>query len=230
MRKSILALVLSFSLLTAFSQDKRIEGLDSFINRLLKDYKAAGLAIAIVEKNKIVLLKGYGYRDLEKKIPVNDETLFAIGSCTKAFTSSLLGILSQENKLDIDKPVFNYLPELRFYNEGLSEQVTTRDMMSHRTGLPRHDYSWYGSSVGRDSLLRRIRYFEPSAPLREKWQYNNFMFLAQGVVIEKITGKSWEQNMNERILKPLGMSNTNLSTNDLEKSADHSLAFATKES
>ena len=75
MRKSILALVLSFSLLTAFSQDKRIEGLDSFINRLLKDYKAAGLAIAIVEKNKIVLLKGYGYRDLEKKIPVNDKVL-----------------------------------------------------------------------------------------------------------------------------------------------------------
>jgi CubicO group peptidase (beta-lactamase class C family) len=165
MRKSILALVFSFSLLNVFSQDKRIEGLDSFINRLLKDYKAAGLAIAIVEKNKVVLLKGYGYRDLEKKIPVNDETLFAIGSCTKAFTSSLLGILAQENKLDIDKPVFNYLPELRFYTEGLSEQVTTRDMMSHRTGPSPHDYSWYGSTVGRDSLLRRIRYFEPSGSL-----------------------------------------------------------------
>ena len=228
MRKSILALVLSFSLLNAFSQDKRIEGLDSFINRLLKDYKAAGLAIAIVEKNKIVLLKGYGYRDLEKKIPVNDETLFAIGSCTKAFTSSLLGILSQENKLDIDKPVFNYLPELRFYNEGLSEQVTTRDMMSHRTGLPRHDYSWYGSSVGRDSLLRRIRYFEPSAPLREKWQYNNFMFLAQGMLSEKISGKKWETLLSEKIFTPLGMTNSSTSISALENSSNASVGYRVK--
>src|SRR4030095_12782079 len=107
---------------------------------------------------------------------------------------------------------------------------TLRDMMCHRTGLPRHDLSWYASWASRNELLERIQYMEPTAELRARWQYNNFMFLAQGVTIERITGKNWEENMKERILKPLGMDNTNLSTTDMEKSADHSLAFATKDS
>jgi len=180
-------LIFTFVQFQVISRDKRLDGLDTFINRMLKDYHAVGCAVAVVEKNKVILVKGYGYRDREKKLPVTEETLFAIGSCSKAFTSSLLGILTQDAKLDLDKPVITYLPELRFYNEGLSEQVTTRDMMSHRTGLPRHDYSWYGATVQRDSLLHRIRFFEPSAKLRERWQYNNFMFLAQGSLAEKLT-------------------------------------------
>ncbi len=103
-------------------------------------------------------------------------------------------------------------------------------MMCHRTGLPRHDLSWYASWATREEFLKRIQYLEPTAELSEKWQYNNFMFMAQGVVIEKLTGKSWEENMKEKILKPLGMDNTNLSTKDMEKTPDHSLAFATKDS
>src|SRR4030095_3352442 len=127
--------------------------------------------------------------------------------------------------LNLDKPVRNYLPELKFQNEYANAHVTLRDMMCHRTGLPRHDLSWYGSTATRSELLERVQYLEPSAELREKFQYNNFMFLAQGVVCEKITGKSWEQNMKERILTPLGMENTVLSIGEMEKSADHSLAY-----
>lgn len=210
--------------------DPRLKGLDTFVLKVLKDWHAAGVTIAVVEKNKVVYTGGFGYRDLEKKLPVTENTQFAIGSCTKAFTASILGMLEKDGKLNIDKPVRTYLPELKFQNEYTNDHCTLRDMMCHRTGLPRHDLSWYASWAGRNELLERIQYMEPTAELRARWQYNNFMFLAQGMVIEKITGKSWEENMKEKILKPLGMDNTNLSTTDMEKSADHSLAFATKDS
>ncbi len=228
--KPIIVILFYFSFsITGFGQDKRLAGLDTFINRMLKDYKGVGLAIAVVEKNKVVLLKGYGYRDLEKKLLVTEETLFAIGSCTKAFTASLLGMLAQEKKLSLDKPVLGYFPELRFVNDGLSEQVTVRDMMSHRTGLPRHDYSWYGAEdIGRDSLVHRIRFFAPSASLREKWQYNNFMFLAQGSLAEKLTGKKWETLVKEKIFQPLGMTSTATSINAMETGSNASIGYRVK--
>lgn len=208
--------------------DKRLAGLDTAVARILKDWKAPGVTVAVVEKNKVVYTGGFGYRDLEKKLPVTENTLFAIGSCTKAFTASMIGSLVKDGLVDIDMPVRNYLPELRFYNEYLNDHVTLRDMMTHRTGLPRHDYSWYGSTASRMDLLKRIEYQEPTAELREKWQYNNFMFMSQGVVIEKITGKSWEANIQERIFNPLDMSQTNTTVVDLEKSSDRSLAYSRK--
>jgi CubicO group peptidase (beta-lactamase class C family) len=190
----------------SFAQDKRLDGVDTFINRMLKQWHVAGAAVVVVEKNKVLLAKGFGYRNIEQKLPVTNETLFAIGSCTKAFTASLLGILAKDNLFELNKPVINYYPELRFINDQLSEQVTTLDMMSHRTGLPRHDFAWYGSSAPRDSLIYRIRFLENNAALREGWQYNNFMFLAQGGLIEKLTHKKWETVLQEKIFSPLGMS------------------------
>jgi CubicO group peptidase (beta-lactamase class C family) len=207
------------------AQDKRLAGIDTFVTRVLKEWKAVGVSVTIVEKNKVLMSRGYGYRDLEKKLPVTDETLFAIGSCTKAFTSSLLGLLSQDGKLDFDKPVYNYLPDLRFYNEALSEHITVKDMMSHRTGLPRHDLAWYGAPAQRDSLVYRIRYFENSAPLRSVWQYNNFMFLAQGYLAEKISGKKWEDLLAERIFTPLGMTYSSPYIAAMEKSSNASTGY-----
>jgi len=232
MKKSLLIFSTVLLFICAAAQpptDPRLKGLDTFALKVLKDWNAAGVTIAVVEKNKVVYTGGFGYRDLDKKLPVTENTQFAIGSCTKAFTASMLGMLEKEGKLEIDKPVRTYLPELKFQNEYTNDHCTLRDMMCHRTGLPRHDLSWYASWASRSELLERIQYMEPTAELRARWQYNNFMFMAQGIVIEKITGKSWEENMKQRILKPLGMDNTNLSTNDMEKMADHSLAFATNE-
>jgi len=206
--------------------DPRLKGLDTFALRLLKEWNAPGVTIAVVEKNKVIYTGGFGYRDHEKKLPVTENTLFAIGSCTKAFTASILGMLEKEGKVSLDKPVRDYLPELMFKNDYTNKNATLRDMMCHRTGLPRHDASWYGSTASRSELLERIRYQEPSAELREKFQYNNFMFMAQGMVIEKLTGKSWEENMRERIFAPLGMSNTNMSVIDMEKASDRSLAYS----
>ena len=196
MRKFICALLFLLSLksFTQLPSDPRLKGLDTFALRILKEWNAPGVTIAVVEKNKVIYTGGFGYRDYEKKLPVTENTLFAIGSCTKAFTSSMLGMLAKEGKVDIDKPVRDYLPELVFKNDYTNKHATLRDMMCHRTGLPRHDYSWYGSTATRNELLERIRYQEPTYELREKYQYNNFMFMAQGIVIEKITGKSWEEN------------------------------------
>lgn len=203
--------------------------LDTAFARLLKDWHAAGFAVAVVEKNKVIYSKGFGYRDLDNKLPVTAHTEFAIGSCTKAFTSSLVGMLDQEGLLDIDKPVRSYLPELKFYNEAMNSTITLRDMMCHRTGLPRHDYAWYLFNSGtRDSLIRRIQYLEPTAGVREKWQYNNFMFMAQGMVVQKVTSNSWESNLKERILGPLGMTETNTSVNELQKAAEPAVGYGVK--
>lgn len=206
--------------------DARLAGLDTFVNKVLKGWNAPGISIAVVEKDQVIFTGGFGYRDWEEKLPVGENTLFAIGSCTKAFTASILGMLVLEGKVDLDKPVGEYLPELKFKNEYTNQHCTLRDMMSHRTGLPRHDFSWYGSTASREELLDRIQYLEPTAALREKYQYNNFMFMAQGVVIEKITGKSWEQNLQDRILDPLGMEHTNMSIAAMEESNDHALAYS----
>ncbi len=208
--------------------DPRLKGLDTFALRILKEWDAPGVTIAVVEKNKVIYTGGFGFRDHEKKLPVTENTLFAIGSCTKAFTAAILGMLEKEGKLSLDKPVRDYLPELRFQNDYTNKHATLRDLMSHRTGLPRHDYSWYGTTASRRELLERIQYLEPTAELREKFQYNNFMYLAQGMVIEKMTGKSWEENMKERILLPLGMTRTNMSVTDLEKTEDRSLAYSSE--
>ena len=228
MKKIYFLILITWLFSDLYSQkpsDKRLEGLDTFALRILKEWNAPGVTIAIVEKGKVIYTGGFGYSDYEKKIPVTQNTQFAIGSCTKAFTASILGMLEKEGKVNLDKPVRDYLPELKFKNDYTNKHITLQDMMCHRSGLPRHDFSWYGSTASRNELLARIQYQEPSAELRERYQYNNFMFMAQGMVIEKITGKSWEENVRERILKPLGMNNTNMSVIDMAKSADHALAY-----
>lgn len=207
----------------------RFTGLDTTFERILKEWHAAGFAVAVVEKDSIVYARGFGFKDFEKKSPVTTSTLFPIGSCTKAFTASLLGLLQKEGKLSIDKPVREYLPALTFFNNNMNNSLTLRDLMCHRTGLPRHDFSWYGfPSSSRDSLLKRIQFMEPSFGIREKWQYNNFMFLVQGMVAEKLSGNSWEMNIREKLFKPLGMQHSNVSIDELEKDPHAALGYGIK--
>ena len=206
-----------------------LSGLDTTFERVLKTFHVAGFAVAIVEKDSVLYANGFGYRDWENKIPVTPHTLFAIGSCTKAFTAALLGILEQEGQVSLDKPVRDYLPALKFYNESMDNNITLRDMMCHRTGLPRYDFSWYFfHTSSRDSLLGRIRYMEPTAGIRERWQYNNFMFFAQGMVEEKITHQSWEENITNRIFRPLGMTESTLSIEDMLKQKDFAVGYDLK--
>jgi CubicO group peptidase (beta-lactamase class C family) len=206
--------------------DTRLAGLDAELQKVLDTWKVAGFAVAIVEKNKVVYAKGFGYSDYDKKTPATANTLFAIGSCSKAFTSAVLGQLRSENKLAFEDRPSKYIPELKFFNDEMNNSIKIRDLMSHRTGLPRHDFSWYlFPSDSKDSLIQRIAHQEPFTGVRERWYYNNFMFLAQGVVAEKLTGKTWEENVQERIFKPLNMVRSNLSIPEMQKATDIAIGY-----
>jgi len=230
--KRILVLVLCALALQSTAQqatDPRFAGLDTAFARVLKTWHAAGFAVAVVEKNKVVYAHGFGDRDVNGKLPVTPNTLFAIGSCTKAFTATLIGKLQQDGKLNIDKPVTNYLPELRFYNDAMNNTITLRDMMSHRTGLPRHDLSWYFfNNQSTDSLVMRIQYMEPTYGVRQKWQYNNFMFATQGALVAHLSGKSWGDNIKDNLFIPLGMTRSDVDIPEMEKTEDIAIGYGLK--
>ncbi len=232
MKRTLTLLLLSSINFLAIAQennkpaDARLQGIDTLLNKVLKDQNIAGFSVAVVDGDKVIYSKGFGYRDVENKKPVTPNTLFAIGSSSKAFTSALLGILQKEGKLSLDGNAVSYLPQLRFFNDNMNNQITVRDMMTHRTGLSRYDASWYiFNTSNRDSIINRVRYMEPNAGLREKWQYNNYMFLAQGMIAEKLTGKTWEQNIKERFFLPLDMKRSNTSITEFQKDPDASLPY-----
>ena len=197
-----------------------LEGLDEFVTQAMKDWKVPGLAIAIVQGDKVILLRGYGYRDPEKQLPVTPNTLFAIGSITKSFTVTTLGMEMDEGKLDWDKPVRDFLPTFKLYTPALTEEMVMRDLITHRSGLPRHDLVWYSSDFSREDLIRRLQYLEPNKPLRAKFQYNNLMFMTAGYVAGLLNGTSWEDAVSRRVFKPLGMTGTNFSERETQNSPD----------
>lgn len=230
MKLITIAFLVFCSLSLSAQTDKRLKGLEKELNEVLKVTKAAGFSVAIVEKNKIIYAKGFGYRDYENKIEADENTLYAIGSCSKSFTSGLLGQLRAEDKLSFDDSPMDYIPELKFYNDELANSVIIKDLMSHRTGLPRHDNSWYlFPTFDKDSLVRRIKYQEPFTGVRKQWYYNNFMFLLQGVIAEKLSGKSWEENIKEKFFNPLGMSRSNVSIEELKDSENAAFGYQLKD-
>ncbi|MCA0132146.1 serine hydrolase [Winogradskyella alexanderae] len=207
MKRNVLLLALSLILSTTYAQtDKRLKGIEKHFNSVLETSQAPSFAVAIVEGDKIVYAKGFGYKDYEKKLPADANTLYAIGSSTKAFTAALLGILREEGKLDFDDSPIKHVPGLAFYNGEMNNNIIIKDLMRHSTGLPRHDGAWYFfPNKSKDTLVARIKYHEPFTGVRQQWYYNNFGFLLQGVIAEKLTGKSWERNIEEQFFKPLGM-------------------------
>jgi CubicO group peptidase (beta-lactamase class C family) len=222
----LLITITCLNLFTFSQSDKHLKGVEKELNEILEITKSAGFAVAVVKGNEIIYSKGFGYRDYENKIPVDNNTLFAIGSSTKAFTSSILGQLRKEDKLSFDESPIKYVSDLKFFNDEMNNSIVIKDLMSHRTGLPRHDWSWYVfPTYDKDSLMRRIEFQEPFTGVRKQWYYNNFMFLTQGVIAERITGKSWEENMYERLLRPLKMLRSNLSIKELVKAENVSLGY-----
>ncbi|MFN3969665.1 serine hydrolase [Flavobacterium sp.] len=230
MKKLLLFLVaIGFSATAMAQQDKRLKGIDVELNKILEATKAAGFAVAIVEGDKIIYAKGFGYRDYENKIPIDGNTLFAIGSTSKAFTSAILGQLRKEDKLSFDDSPRKYIPELKFFKDNMNNNIIIKDLMCHRTGMSRHDASWYFfPSASKDSLVQRLAHQEPFAGVREKWLYNNFMFLTQGVIAERITGKSWEDNIKERFFIPLGMTRSNTSIGEMKTATNAAIGYDLK--
>ena len=203
-----------------------LEGLDPFVERTMADWKMPGLALAVIKDGRVIHSRGYGLRDVEKGLPVTSKTLFAIGSISKSFTVTGLAMLADEGKLDWDRPVRDAWPEFRLKDRALAEAVTPRDLLTHRTGLPRHDLVWFRSGLSRPQLLDAIRHLDASRELRAEWQYNNLMYLAAGSLIERLAGRSWEDFTRERIFKPLGMAASNFSVEDSKKVDDHARPYS----
>ncbi len=208
--------------------NKKLKGFDQAIEKILKDWNVPGCGIGIIVKDKLVFAKGYGYRDLENKLPVTPNTLFQIASNTKLFTATAVGFLVEEGKLDWDKPIKNYVPQIQFYNNELNANVTIRDMLSHRTGISRHDAIWYKSDFTRQQLFDRIKYLEPSIPLRQGSLYNNLMYAAAGQIVEILSGKTWEAYVSEKIFTPLNMSHSMFAVREMQKQPDFMIPYYEK--
>ena len=185
---------------------KKLEGFDAYMEQVLKDWNTPGIGVGVVVGDKLVFAKGYGYRDHEKKLLFTPTTLQQIASNSKLFTAVAAGMLVEEGKLTWDKPVRESVPTIQFYNDQLNNNVTLRDMLSHRTGVTRHDLIWFKSPFSRKELFEKLKYLEPQQPMRETFLYNNLMFSAAGYIIELQSGKTWEQFVRERIFTPLGCS------------------------
>jgi CubicO group peptidase (beta-lactamase class C family) len=213
--------------LVSFAGDSTasLEGFDSFAGQALKDWNGVGFAVAIVQDGKVTFAHGYGYRNLETHAPVTTKTLFAIGSSTKSFTVTSLAALVDQGKLDWDKPVREYMPTFQMMDPFATERMTPRDLVTHRSGLPRHEWMWISSPFTRQEIFDRLRYLEPNKDFRTTFQYQNLMFMTAGMLASKVAGMPWEEHVRKVVLEPLGMSSTNFSVTDSQKSSDYSLPY-----
>jgi CubicO group peptidase (beta-lactamase class C family) len=205
------------------------EGFDEYVAGVMREWKVPGVAVGVIRDGKVVVARGFGYRNVEKQLPVTSQTLMAIGSNSKSFTVTVMGILSDEGRLDWDAPVRTYLPDLQLHDDVASRLMTPTDLVTHRSGLPRHDSLWYGRPFSRKDLYQRLRYLEPSATFRQRYQYNNLMFMTAGCLIEAISEEPWDSVIKQRIFTPLGMTRSNTSVRDLPASGDHSLAYMNRQ-
>ncbi|MGD9588595.1 MAG: serine hydrolase [Pyrinomonadaceae bacterium] len=201
--------------------DEKIREIDSYAATVAETWKGPGMAIAIVKDDRVVFAKGYGSRELGKAESINPDTVFAIASNSKAFTTAALAILVDEKKLSWDDKVSKYLPDFKLYDPWVTSELTVRDLVTHRVGLDTFsgDLLWYETNFTPDEILTRVRYLKPVSSFRTRYGYQNLMFIAAGKVIEKASGKSWCGFVTERILQPLGMNRTSCSIKDLPDNA-----------
>jgi CubicO group peptidase (beta-lactamase class C family) len=193
---------------------------DAVAQEALRAWQAPGCAVAIVSRDRVLYAKGYGVKELGKPDPVTTRTVFAIGSTTKAFTAAAVAMLVDEGRMQWDDKVRLHLPAFRLSDPHANELVTVRDLLSHRTGLSRNDLLWYNSPLSRSEILESIGKVALTKPFRSAWQYQNMMFLAAGEAVGSASGSTWEEFIQMRILDPLGMRSTTLSTAYALGSAD----------
>lgn len=203
--------------------------LDSAFEKYLMDniktHGTVGVAVGVVKNGKLVYAKGFGYRDLDKKLPVTSKTLFGIGSTTKAFTATSIGLLVEQKLISYDVPVISILPDFDLSNPITAQTANLRDLLGHTTGVPRHDMAWFSNFRTRDDVFKNLFSFPHHNGLREVWEYNNIMYLVAGVVVDRVSGSAWEDFVKRNILDPLEMKTTNFSTDDSKKNDDFSYAY-----
>jgi CubicO group peptidase (beta-lactamase class C family) len=221
------SLAVSLSLLLAFTataQPFDTKAVDRIVTSTMRAWQLPGVAVAIVKNDRVVYVSGYGTKELGGTAPVTGDTLFQIASTSKAFTSAALAMLVSDGKLSWDDPVRQHLDYFHLSDMCADAQVTIRDIVSHRTGLSRHDELWDNSPLTREEVIRRIGKVELSKPFRSAYQYQNIMFIAAGEVVAKTSGMSWDEFVRTRIFQPLLMTHTVTSDADWN-SADHATGY-----
>ena len=208
---------------------KKLEGLDVKVEKLLTDYHAAGVAVAVIKGDKTIYVKGFGYRDVAKKLRVDNNTIFGIGSVTKSFTAAILGKLEGEDKLSLSDNPSQHIRELEFATPNMNNSMQIKNILTHSTGLPQmssESSCVLFQSSDKDDLIPRLKYLNPSAKVGEAFMYCNYMYTVAGVLVERVTGKSWEKNLSEMIFNPLTMKNTYADVATANQQANFSLGYA----
>jgi CubicO group peptidase (beta-lactamase class C family) len=195
----------------AAQQREPFPGFDAYVRTALAAWKVPAVSVAIVRNDSIVYAKGYGVREVGKTTQVDERTLFAIGSSSKAFTAAAVAMLVDSGKVRLDAPATAYLPGFQLRDNYASREISVRDLLSHRSGLARGELIWYGSDNDRDEILRRVRFLEPSWSFRSQFGYQNIMYLAAGQVVARVANQSWDDFIKQRLLQPLGMTSSSTS-------------------
>jgi len=209
---------------TLFGQSGPPADLDAYVARDMKTFDVPGIAIAIVKDGKVVVAKGYGVRKMGEAAPVDENTLFGTGSNTKAFTSAALASLVDAGKISWDDKVYERLKGFQMYDPYVSHEMTIRDLLTHRSGMGLGEGDllfWPHTTYTRDDIIYRLRFMKPASSFRSHYAYDNLMYIAAGQIIPAVTGKSWEEYIREKILQPLGMKTTNLSTTAFKPGDDY---------
>jgi len=206
---------------TTFSYSQITETqLDELVQKTQTTFNVPGIAVAIIKDGKIILSKGYGVTNIETQQKVDGNTLFGIASNSKAFTSTALAILVDEGKINWDDKVKKYLPQFKMYNKYVTDEFTIRDLLTHKSGLGlgAGDLMIWpdGHNFTPDDIVKNIQFLKPVSGFRTKYDYDNLLYVIAGVVVEKASGKSWCDFVEERIMKPIGMNNSASSWNRLK--------------
>lgn len=207
-RLILLAALLASTPAQAQENADPLEGLDAYVREAMSDWEVPGLAIAVVHRDSVLFARGYGVRELGGSDPVDEHTLFANASTTKAFTAFAAATLVDEGRLDWDERVSDRLPEFVLMDPWATREITLRDLLTHRLGFGDPSYLWYGAEYEFGDYAEHLRFKEPSTSFRSTFAYNNIGYAAAGEITAREAGVSWDDLIRQRVLEPLGMSET----------------------
>ena len=223
MKKLLLSILITFISLSLIAQPD-LKKLDAYFAKALKDWDVPGMSVAIVKDGKVVFAKGYGVKELGKADKADENTLYAIASNSKAFTTASIAMMVKEGKLSLDDKVRKFLPYFELYSPYVSQDITVRDLLCHRVGFETFsgDAIWYLSdNLTSEDIIRRAKYLPQSYNFRAGYGYSNIMYITAGEVMKKITGKPWGSIISEKIFTPLGMDRSVTTSKDIGKKGNY---------
>ncbi|PIT71544.1 serine hydrolase [Limnohabitans sp. G3-2] len=194
--------------------DFQFSRVDVIVEKVMEKWHVPGLTLGITQNGAVVYTKAYGWRDVEKKRPMTVDTVMPIGSNSKSFNGLLMALLVDEKKLRWDSKVVEHLPEFKLKDGYATQHMTVRDLLIHNSGLPRHDLALFSRNMAQQDVLATLPHLEPNTSFRQKFQYQNMMQMTASYLQERVTGLPWHALLTQRVLEPLGMTNSNATWKD----------------